>query len=201
MFSLDTIHLKAFALTKIIRKELFVQEYQDRLSTFHFKTAFFFANENTRPDVWREDNLINCVKFILATLKRFLARRNCPHFTIQNVNLFNGKVKRNEFPKLVDNFSHVIYSLRTNIENMPRTTLDKRLISAVREKKDRIGYCSNNSALLMYVFNICHGEMGTFNGFKLLEAPVKYRKDLFEGEYKRFHTHYRAPLGKYRKHE
>ncbi|KAH3694060.1 hypothetical protein DPMN_081499 [Dreissena polymorpha] len=43
-------------------KELFVPEYRDRLSTFHFKTALFFAVENTRPDVWRGDNLISCVK-------------------------------------------------------------------------------------------------------------------------------------------
>ncbi|KAH3739275.1 hypothetical protein DPMN_045925 [Dreissena polymorpha] len=82
----------------MIRKELFASEYRDRLSTFHFKTAFFFAVENIRHDVWREDNLLNCVKYILATIKRFLKRRYCPHFTIDNVNLFYDKFERHEFP-------------------------------------------------------------------------------------------------------
>ncbi|KAH3783912.1 uncharacterized protein LOC127842502 [Dreissena polymorpha] len=99
MFSLDTVHLKAYTLTKMIRKEFFVPEYLERLSTFHFKTAFFFTVENTRPDVWREDNLINCVKYIFATLMRFLKRRHCPHYTIENVNLFEGKIQIHEFQK------------------------------------------------------------------------------------------------------
>ncbi|KAH3812508.1 hypothetical protein DPMN_140943, partial [Dreissena polymorpha] len=53
----------------MIRKELFVPEYRDRLSEFHFKTSFLYAVENTRPGVWREDNLITCVKYILVTLR------------------------------------------------------------------------------------------------------------------------------------
>ena len=131
MFSLDKVHLKAYVLTKIIRKELFVPEYRDRLSTFHFKTAFFFAVENTQRDVWREDNLINCVKCILATLKRFLMCRICPHFTIENVNLFDGKIARHEFSKLVDKLTYVIHSLRATIENMQMDNIGKTLKSVV----------------------------------------------------------------------
>ncbi|KAH3829328.1 uncharacterized protein LOC127881881 isoform X1 [Dreissena polymorpha] len=93
MFSLDIVHLQAYVLAKMLRKELFVPEYQDRLSTYHFKTAFFFAVENTPSHIWREENIYNCVKYILATLRRFLTRKNCPHFTIENVNLFEGKIK------------------------------------------------------------------------------------------------------------
>ncbi|KAH3846009.1 uncharacterized protein LOC127873195 isoform X1 [Dreissena polymorpha] len=118
MFSLDKVHLKAYILTKMIRKELFAPEYQDKLSTFHFKTVFFFAVENTRPDTWREDNLINCVKCILVTLRRFVRCHNCQHFTIANVNLFDGKIDRQEFPKLVDKLTNIINLLRTNIENI-----------------------------------------------------------------------------------
>ncbi|XP_052234371.1 uncharacterized protein LOC127846956 isoform X2 [Dreissena polymorpha] len=200
MFSLDSLHLKAFVLTKMIRKELFVPEYQDRLSTFHFKTAFFFAVENTRPDVWRVDNLINCVKYIFATLKRFLTRRDCPHFTIKNVNLFDGKIERHEFPKLVDKLAYVINSLRTKLEHMQIDNMGKTLNKRSTIKNDRSIYCSNTSALLMYVFRICHLEMPTYNNH-LLVAPVNYRKAEYENEYTRFQTYYRAPLGKYRKYE
>ncbi|KAH3740553.1 uncharacterized protein LOC127851000 [Dreissena polymorpha] len=198
MFSLDKVHLKSYVLTKIIRKELFVPEYGDRLSTFHFKTAFFFAVENTPPDVWIDNNLINCVKNILTTLRRFLTRRNCPHFTIENVNLFDGKFERYEFPKLVDRLTFVINSLRTKIENIQLDGIGQTLYERSAIKHDRGRYCSNTSALFVFVFNMCDDYGGVFS---FPEVPVYFWKVCFENIYTGLQTYYRTQLGKYRKYE
>ncbi|KAH3740430.1 hypothetical protein DPMN_047136 [Dreissena polymorpha] len=183
----------------MIRKESFLPGYRNRLSTFHFKTAFFLAIENTRPDVWREDNLISCVKYILAFLKRFLTRRNCLHFTIEYVNMFDGKIERHEFPNLVDKITYVVNSLRTQIENMQMDNIGKTLNQ--RSARNNGRYCSNNAALFTYVVSMCHVKLLTFNGIKISEAPINYRKDLFENEYTLLQTYYTAPLGNYRKYE
>ena len=57
--------------------------------------------------------------------------RICPHFTIENVNLFDGKIERHEFSKLVDKLTYVINSLRATIENMQMDNIGKTLKSVV----------------------------------------------------------------------
>ncbi|KAH3727353.1 uncharacterized protein LOC127853806 [Dreissena polymorpha] len=201
MFSLDTVHMKAYVLTKMIRKELFVPEYRDRLSTFHFKTALLFAVENTRPDEWTEDNLIKCVKNILATLRRFLKRRYCPHFTIENVNLFDGKIERREFPKLVDKITCVSNSLRTKIENIQMDNIGKTLIEFSTANNERNRTFTNNSALLKAVLSISYTSAHYFYGFEFSDKPVNERMVLIEIEQTRLENYYRAPLEKYRKYD
>ncbi|KAH3713786.1 hypothetical protein DPMN_073588 [Dreissena polymorpha] len=201
MFSLDTIHLKAYVLTKMIRKELFGQEYRDRLSTFHFKTAFFFAVENTRPDLWREDNLINCVKYILATLRRFLMRHNCPHFTIENVNLFDGKIEKHEFQKLVQTLTYVINSLRTTIEHIQIDNLGNTFYELSTRTNERSTYCANDSGLLNYVFFYIEGAMDAVFEPEFLELPpANARKVSFENEFTSLEMYSCLPFGKYQKY-
>ncbi|KAH3713735.1 hypothetical protein DPMN_073537 [Dreissena polymorpha] len=200
MFSLDTIHLKAYVLTKMIRKELFGPEYRDRLSTFHFKTAFFFAVENNRSDLWREDNLINCVKYILATLRRFLMRHNCPHFTIENVNLFDGKIERHEFQKLVQTLKYVINSLRTTIEHIQMDNLGNTFYELSTRTNERSTYCTNDSSLLHYVFNYFEGAINAVFETEFLVPPDNARKDSLKNEFTSVKTYSCASLGKYQKY-
>ncbi|KAH3780347.1 hypothetical protein DPMN_158160 [Dreissena polymorpha] len=201
MFSLDTVHLKAYVLTKMIRKELFIPIYRDRLSTFHFKTAFFFAVETIRPDVWRKDNLINCVKYILVILRRFLTRRNCPHFTIENVNLFDGKFERHEFPKLVDTFTSVINSLRTKIEHIQMDHIGMFLNDCNAKQNERSKYHTNVSALYKTVCNVFQGVIHTTKGFESSVLSVNMRIGVFMHESIHLETYHRAPLDEYRKYD
>ncbi|XP_052248377.1 uncharacterized protein LOC127856299 isoform X2 [Dreissena polymorpha] len=201
MFSLDTVHLKAYVLIKMLRTELFMPEYQNRLSTFHLKTALFFAVENTRPDVWREDNLINCVKYILVTFRRFLKRRNCPHFTIANVNLFDGKMERHEFQKLVNKLTFVMNSIRTKIEQLQMDNIGTMLNERSTTNSGQNIYCTNNSALFNYVCNIFQGGPHTIDGFEFSGLSVSNRIAVFEQEFMRFEMYYRTPLNKYRTYD
>ncbi|KAH3804020.1 hypothetical protein DPMN_132294 [Dreissena polymorpha] len=201
MFSLDTVHLKAYVLIKMLRKELFVPQYRDRLSTFHFKTALLYAVENTLPDMWREENLINCVKYILGTLRRFLTRHNCPHFTIENVNLFDGKIERHEFPKLVDQLKFVIFSLRSMIEHIQMDIIGQTLKDRSTRKTERNIYSANESALFKYVCYVFQADTDTFQGFGFLKTLNNDRKALFRNAFTHFKTFYRAPLGKYKEYD
>ncbi|KAH3870054.1 hypothetical protein DPMN_033233 [Dreissena polymorpha] len=199
MFSLDTEHLKAYVLIKIIRKELFEQQYRDSLSSFHLKTALFYTVENTRPDVWMEDNLINCVKYILATLRRFLTRHICPHFTIENVNLFDGKIERHEFQKLVDKltYMYVISLLRSIIEHIHMDNIGQTLNDCSTRKNERSISCTNGSALFNYICNVFQADTYTFCACSITLNNDK--KASFQNEFKRLKTYYRTQLGKYKK--
>ncbi|KAH3852309.1 hypothetical protein DPMN_094814 [Dreissena polymorpha] len=93
MFDLNIVQMKTYILTKMIRIEFLKPIVGDRLSTFHMKTALLFTVETFPEDIWTKDNLVQCVLFCLITLRRFLKRRVCPHYTFSSVNLFYDKLQ------------------------------------------------------------------------------------------------------------
>ncbi|XP_052217870.1 uncharacterized protein LOC127835461 [Dreissena polymorpha] len=100
MFDLNIVQMKAYVVTKMIRKECFAPIIGDSLSTFHLKTALLFTVELFPPVIWTEPCLLVCVMKCLLTLKRFLNRRYCPHYTISGVNLFSEKLSTHEYKKM-----------------------------------------------------------------------------------------------------
>ncbi|XP_052815342.1 uncharacterized protein LOC128242290 [Mya arenaria] len=102
VFDMNILQRKTYVFIKILRKTFLKPIVGDRLSTFHIKTAMLFTIETYPPTIWREDNLITCVIYCLATLRRWLRINYCPHYTISGVNLFPGKLFRFELQILAN---------------------------------------------------------------------------------------------------
>ncbi|XP_052814141.1 uncharacterized protein LOC128241232 [Mya arenaria] len=101
VFSFDINQVKVYVLLKMIRKSFLKQFVGDNLSTFHLKTAMMFTIESYPPNIWREENIVQCALYCLTTLFRWLKLGYCPHFTISGVNLFVGKLGRPELHTLL----------------------------------------------------------------------------------------------------
>ncbi|XP_052760525.1 uncharacterized protein LOC128203247 [Mya arenaria] len=110
VFDWSIQQLKVYILLKLIRKTFLKPIFGDRLSTFHMKTTMMYTVENYPKDIWRDNNIIQCVTYCLSTLLRWSRLRFCPHFTIANVNLFTGKIHAHEIPQLVNILSEIISS-------------------------------------------------------------------------------------------
>ncbi|KAH3807021.1 hypothetical protein DPMN_135353 [Dreissena polymorpha] len=110
MFDLSIVQMKAYVITKMIRKVCLQPLVDERLSTFHMKTSLLFTIEQFPEDIWRDDNLVQCVIYCLNTLKRFLKRGYCPHYTISSVNLFAGKLTKNELQILNEQVTQMVTS-------------------------------------------------------------------------------------------
>ncbi|XP_052817619.1 uncharacterized protein LOC128243737 [Mya arenaria] len=110
VFDWNTIQLKVYVLVKIIRKTFLKPNVGDRLSTFHIKTAMLFTIETYPSEIWRKDNIVQCVIYCLTTLRRWLAIKFCPHYTIAGVNLFTGKLLNHEFNSIVDIITSMVAS-------------------------------------------------------------------------------------------
>ncbi|KAH3775742.1 uncharacterized protein LOC127843819 isoform X2 [Dreissena polymorpha] len=110
MFDLNIVQMKAYVLTKMIRKEFLQPLINERLSTFHMKTALLFTIEQFPEDIWRDNNLVQCVIYCLNTLRRFLKRGYCPHYTIASVNLFEGKLTAKDVQVVKENVTEMINS-------------------------------------------------------------------------------------------
>ncbi|KAH3798552.1 hypothetical protein DPMN_152152 [Dreissena polymorpha] len=128
MFDLNIVHMKTYILTKMIRKELLKPIVGDRLSTFHMKTTLLFTVGTYPEDIWTKANLVQCVHYCLITLRRFLKRRVCPHYTVSSVNLFNDKLRLHEYQQIIDALSVIINSPLKCIETLRMDHIGERLL-------------------------------------------------------------------------
>ncbi|KAH3769080.1 hypothetical protein DPMN_170327 [Dreissena polymorpha] len=131
MFDLNAVQMKAYVITKMIKKEHLKLAVGDRLSTFQFKTALMFTVEQTPPEIWTEDNLVQCVVKCLTTMKRFLKRRYCPHYTIAAINLFADKLMLHEFQLLQNIISDVLETCLNDIFPLKMDDIGERMAAAL----------------------------------------------------------------------
>ncbi|XP_052226713.1 uncharacterized protein LOC127841691 [Dreissena polymorpha] len=129
MFDITMTQMKVYVIMKIIRKEFCKPLVGDRLSTFHLKTTFLYCVEMSPPCIWEDENLIQCLKYCLTTLRRWLKVRYCPHYTTVNVNLFAGKLQWNEFPVLIDLLKDMILNNVSCLQNVKMDDLGNRISS------------------------------------------------------------------------
>ncbi|KAH3814760.1 hypothetical protein DPMN_143270 [Dreissena polymorpha] len=117
----------------MIRKEFLQPLVDDRLSTFHMKTTLLFTVERFPENIWRDDNLVQCVINCLTTLKRFLKKCYCPHYTIGSLNLFAEKLKVNEFHLVGDKVTEMIDSGLSCLRTLNMDQVRMRLSRSVAE--------------------------------------------------------------------
>jgi len=63
VFDFTEVQHLTFLLLKMMRKTYIKPRFKDNLSTFHLKTVTLFVVESHSPDIWRKDNIVNCVKY------------------------------------------------------------------------------------------------------------------------------------------
>ncbi|XP_052766326.1 uncharacterized protein LOC128207442 [Mya arenaria] len=128
MFDMVINELRVYTFLKVLRKTYFKPVFGDRLSTFHFKTAFLFTKESYPSEIWRKNNLIQCVIFCLTTLRRWCRMHYCPHYTITGVNLFVGKLSNFEMPQITRMLSDMIENLTDFVFNIEMDEIGNRML-------------------------------------------------------------------------
>ncbi|XP_052776124.1 uncharacterized protein LOC128214006 [Mya arenaria] len=131
VFDMNIIQHKVYVFLKMLRKSIIKQVVDDRFSTFHVKTAILFTIETYPPNIWSEDNLVQCVIYCLTTLLRWLKIRMCPHYTISGVNLFTGKLFKHEQYKLHSMITEIIYSNFQCLYTIEMDDLGRRMSSVI----------------------------------------------------------------------
>jgi len=97
MFSLNMVQVQCLVVLKFMKKQEFVKHIHCqncKFTTFHCKTALFFTLNRTPPTVWTKCRLIECIVRCLQTILDFLNQGQCPHFIVEGVDLFDGKLCR-----------------------------------------------------------------------------------------------------------
>jgi len=97
MFSLNNVQIQCLVILKMIKKEKFekyMRHEKCKLTTFHCKTVLFFTLEKTPSGMWTKLVLLECIVKCLETMLAFLSKSECPHYIVEGVDLFDGKLCR-----------------------------------------------------------------------------------------------------------
>ena len=89
----NSVQLKCFILLKLVQKEI-IQKHvnSESFSSYHCKTCMLYMIENTPPEFWTLDNLLNCLVSCLKLLMAWIAEGNCPNYFIPSQNMFDGRL-------------------------------------------------------------------------------------------------------------
>ncbi|XP_052817645.1 uncharacterized protein LOC128243759 [Mya arenaria] len=153
MFDMNTVQYKTYVFIKILRKTFIKPLVGDRLSTFHMKTAMLFTIETYPPEIWREENLVQCVIYCLTTLCRWLKLKHCPHYTIDRVNLLTGKLFKHELPILSAMLSSLMESNMPYIPQIDMDLLGVKMLAISRSLVPGSNERKKNNQLILFHLN------------------------------------------------
>jgi len=167
MFSLNMVAIKCLVILKMLKKQEFLKYIpceNCKFTTFHCKTALFFTLNRTPPTAWTKYRLMECIVNCLQTIIEFLNQGECPHFIVEGVDLFDGKLchecqlsLKKAIEVMIQDDMHVLFHLQSD-------NLGQRLMALPREVRPYPGDDVNAAicgklARDMFEQNLNHARM------------------------------------------
>ncbi|XP_060564966.1 uncharacterized protein LOC132724161 [Ruditapes philippinarum] len=121
MFDLDITQIKCYVLMKIILKSLLNPQGEINISSFMCKTILFYCIEQKELSIWKENNLLECLKDCLMKLSNCVQNDNLSHFIIPENNLIAGQFTADTKHQLLKNISDFI---QNDVQSLLRINID-----------------------------------------------------------------------------
>jgi len=102
MFSMHLIHMHCYVTLKLLKKDI-INPYLNgdgKLTSFHCKTALFYAREQLPSEMWTSDRLFDCILYCLNLIRDWAINGHFPHYIMDEVNLFDGKLNSEQRARL-----------------------------------------------------------------------------------------------------
>jgi len=208
MFSLNIIQVQCLVMLKMIKKQELVKNIRHercKITTFHFKTVLFFTLERTPPEMWTKPRLLECIVKCLETLKDFLSRGECPHYIVERIDLFDGKLCREcqvcleeAISDMIQDDMHVVFHIESDdlgqrmigLSDGGRYSPGENVNARICGKLVTDVFCQVQRVYLSKIcFELCSGEEAEFetrlnskiNQLRLLahETPADHRATFF----------------------
>ena len=113
VWSFNHVQIQCYAVMKIILKEfikLRCNTQNQILCSYFIKTFLFWKYEATKLNFWREDNLRECIKYLLAEFSKCIREGVLRHYFIPKFNLLSVKLTRAAQTELLQLFDIIIQS-------------------------------------------------------------------------------------------
>ena len=113
VWSFNHIQMQCYALMKIILKQfinLRCSQQNQVLCSYFIKTFLFWKYETTDGNFWREDNLRECINYLLAEFSKCIRKGSLRHYFIPQFNLLSVKLTPTAQHELLQLFDFIIES-------------------------------------------------------------------------------------------
>ncbi|KAH3783702.1 uncharacterized protein LOC127843090 [Dreissena polymorpha] len=121
MFSFNMTQIKCYISLKIIKKALLNKIVGDFITSFHCKTLMFYTIERTHPSLWKTHNLVFLLLLCLQVLRKWLRLGCLPHYIIEGVNLFDGKLSIVQQRRILQ---YVNYLIKNDLHDLFHIDID-----------------------------------------------------------------------------
>jgi len=138
MFDFTEEQMLVFILLKMLKKEYCKPMLGNKFSTFHIKTAMMFSIEKHPPDIWRIDNIVACATLCIDILIQWAQDHVCPHFTMCGVNLFDGKLSKQDIKELETVLTNLKKNVAVHICNLKMDSFGVKVLQKEHDKKSNI---------------------------------------------------------------
>jgi len=112
MFNMNIIHIQCYVTLKLLKKDIINLHLNGngKLTSFHCKTALLYAREQLLPQMWTADRLFDCVLYCLNLIRDWTINGHSPHYIMNDVNLFDGKLNSEQRTSLLSILDVIIYT-------------------------------------------------------------------------------------------
>ncbi|XP_052780969.1 uncharacterized protein LOC128217692 [Mya arenaria] len=173
MFSMKTLQLKCYVVLKILKSHVInpLLFKKGKLTSFHCKTALFFAAERLPPGMWREHRLMECIVYCLKLLLGWTNTGMCPHYIVAGVNLFHGKFTNRQFANLSKILSNIIGTHLAILAYIQADDLGNRMFNAnIRTVRYSEGLqISTNNSLCRWLSVYAQHRMNRYLNMRLIK--------------------------------
>ncbi|XP_045157001.2 uncharacterized protein LOC123523383 [Mercenaria mercenaria] len=112
MRNMNVIQIKCFVMLKLIIKASIEPLLGKCVTSFHCKNVFFVLFVHLPLTIWKNENLIFCIKLGINLLQWFIRCNNIPHYFLPSNNLLAGRLNRKSRQRLLQILDDMV---RTNI--------------------------------------------------------------------------------------
>jgi len=133
MFSMEIIHIQCYVTLKLLKNNTInpFLNGNGKLTSFHCKTALFYAREQLLPEMWTDDHLFDCIIYCLTLLRDWTTSGHCPHYIMDRVNLFDGKLNSEQRGRLHTILTIIIDTHLAPLASVETDNLGVRLLHNV----------------------------------------------------------------------
>jgi len=163
MFSMHLIRMQCYVTLKLLKKDI-INQYLNgdgKLTSFHCKTALFYAREQLVSEMWTANRLFDCILYCLNLIRDWTISGHFPHYIMDEVNLFDGKLNIEQRARL-----HTVLDIIMDTHLMPLAfvqtdDLGVRLLNnvytvAIRDMKPRRAIHQEITGFLSKYGNVFH---------------------------------------------
>ena len=194
VWSFNHVQMQCYAVMKIILKEFIKVRCNPQnqvLCSYFVKTFLFWKYETTELNFWREDNLRECIKYLITEFSKCIQEGVLKHYFIPRFNLLFVKLKQEAQTELLQLFDIIIQN-DISILRECRTLRDiwsefiqvceNRNYDNVISKRRKLNLLRIDSCVVKYMYklrlirkNLCTSMSNTINQVLALscKSPLK----------------------------